>query len=132
MRGTAGIGVVLRDAAGQVLMWRCLRAPARSNNEAEYQAVISGLELLLAYYPQHQAICLTDSRIVVEQLAGRSAVRSATLQPLHARAAALAGQCSSLRLIAIPRELNQLADALAWEALSGRQQIARMLTNGAK
>jgi ribonuclease HI len=129
MRGTAGIGVVLRDAAGQVLMWRCLRAPARSNNEAEYQAVISGLGVLLAYYPQRQAICLTDSRIVVEQLAGRSAVRSAALQPLHARAAVLASQCPSLRIIAIPRELNRLADALAWEALSGRQQIAGILTH---
>jgi ribonuclease HI len=127
MRGIAGIGVVVRDAAGHVLMWRCLRAPARSNNEAEYQAVISGLGLLLAHYPGRHAICLTDSRIVVEQLAGRSAVRAAALQPLHARAAALASQCASLRLLAIPRELNQLADALAWEALSGRQQIAGLL-----
>lgn len=127
MRGVAGVGVVLRDVAGHVLMWRCLRAPARSNNEAEYQAVICGLGLLLEHYPQRQAICLTDSRIVVEQLAGRSAVRSVALQPLHARAAALAAQCLSLRFVAIPRELNQLADALAWEALEGRRAISNQL-----
>ena len=129
-RGVAGIGVVVRDSAGNVLTWRCLRRPAGTNNEAEYQAVIAGLELMLQCYPGRPVICLTDSRIAVEQIAGRSAVRAAALQPLHARTAALAGQFAQLRFVAIPRELNQLADALAWEALGGRRQIAHARHGG--
>lgn len=127
-RGVAGIGVVVRDAAGNVLTWRGLCAPAHTNNEAEYQALIAGLELMLQRFPGRPVICLTDSRIAVEQIAGRSAVRAAALQPLHARAMALAGQFAQLTFVAIPRELNQLADALAWEALAGRRMIARKLT----
>jgi len=55
-------------------------------------------------------------------------VRAAAGAPLHARAMALAGQFAQLTFVAIPRELNQLADALAWEALAGRRMIARKLT----
>lgn len=124
-RGVAGLGIVVRDAAGNVLTWRCLRAPASTNNEAEYQALIAGFELMLERYPGAPVCCMTDSRIAVEQIAGRSAVRAAALQPLHARACVLAGQFAQLRLLAIPRELNRLADALAWEALGGRRGVAR-------
>jgi ribonuclease HI len=123
-RGMAGIGIVVRDQAGSVVAWQCARAPALTNNEAEYQAIIAGLELMLARYPGAAVRCLTDSQIAVEQIAGRSAVRASALQPLHQRARALASQFDDLTFVAIPRELNRLADALAWEALTGRRGIA--------
>jgi ribonuclease HI len=121
--GMAGLGIVVRGARGQVLRTRCYRAPAQTCNEAEYQAVIAGLELMLRHYPEAPVRCLTDSRVVVEQLTGRSAVRAAALKPLHGRALALLRRFARIELVAIPRELNQLADALAWEALRGRQHI---------
>jgi len=123
--GIAGIGIVVRDRAGSVVAWQCARAPALTNNEAEYQAIIAGLELMLERYPGAVVRCLTDSRIAVEQLAGRSAVRAKALQPLHQRASALAQRFDAISFVAIPRELNRLADALAWEALTGRRGIAR-------
>jgi ribonuclease HI len=106
------------------MAWQCARAPALTNNEAEYQAIIAGLELMLERYPGAAVRCLTDSRIAVEQIAGRSAVRASALQPLHQRASALARQFDDLTFVAIPRELNRLADALAWEALAGQRGIA--------
>ena len=124
--GVAGIGIVVRDRAGSVVAWQCARAPALTNNEAEYQAIIAGLELMLERYPGAAVRCLTDSQIAVEQLAGRSAVRASALLPLHQRASALARQFDDLSFVAIPRELNRLADALAWEALTGRRGIARV------
>lgn len=42
---------------------------------------------------------------------------------LFEQARALCERLSALELIAIPRELNRVADALAWEALGGRQAI---------
>lgn len=125
-RGMAGLGVVVRDTAGLVLAWTCERAPAATNNEAEYLAVIAGLTFVLERYPGAIVRCLTDSRVVVEQLSGRNAVRAVALQPLHARALTLTRQCGKVTFIAIPRELNRLADALAWEALDGRGWLTRV------
>lgn len=123
--GIAGLGLVVRGPRGDVLRTRCLRAPAASCNAAEYQALIAGLELMLHTFPGAGVRCLSDSRLVVDQLAGRAAVREEGLRALHTRAQALTRQFARLELVAIPRELNRLADALAWEALGGRQMIIR-------
>lgn len=125
-RGIAGLGIVVRNEVGAVLAWSCERAPAITNNEAEYQAVIAGLIFVSRRYPGSSVRCLTDSRIVVEQLSGRHAVRAAVLQPLHARALEIVRRHGRVTFIAIPRELNRLADALAWEALDGRGWLARV------
>jgi len=122
-RGTAGLGLVVRNRAGRVVAWECATAPATTNNEAEYQAVIAGLALAQRRFPGAPLRCLTDSQIVVEQLAGRSRVRAASLLPLHTRATALARQAGHVTFVLIPRELNRLADALAWEALDGRRVV---------
>jgi ribonuclease HI len=126
-QGIAGVGAVVRGLDGRVLSWRCTCLPAHTNNEAEYQAVIFGLELARRRYPGVALRCLTDSRIVVDQLAGRSAVHAKALQPLHAHALALARRFDRIEFVAIPRALNRLADALAWEALTGRQGLMDFL-----
>jgi len=116
--GIAGLGIVVRGPAGQVLCTHCARAPAHTCNEAEYQALIAGLRFVLRAYPGVPVRCMTDSRVVVDQLTGRAAVRASPLQPLHAEARALVRRFPQIELVAIPRELNRLADALAWEALA--------------
>lgn len=122
-RGIAGIGLVLRSPRGEVLRTRCLRAPAATCVEAEYQAVIAGLDLALRHCHAARVRCMSDCQVVVEQIHGTNAVRVARLRPLHARAVELAARLPGLELISVPRELNRLADALAWEALGGRGQI---------
>lgn len=121
--GTAGIGLVVRGRRGEVVRTRCLRVPASTNVEAEYQAIIAGLDLLLRAFPGVAARCMSDSAVVVAQITGRAAVRAVNLRPLHTHALSLVARCPQLELVAIPRELNRLADALAWEALGGRTQI---------
>ena len=124
-RGVAGLGIVVRSAQGHVLQTRALRAPAATCNEAEYQALIAGLTFLHQRYPAHPLRCHSDSRVVVDQLLGRCAVRTGPLQPLYAEALVLMGLFPTIELLAIPRELNRLADALAWEALGGRVSLMR-------
>ncbi|WP_129674326.1 ribonuclease HI family protein [Candidatus Chloroploca sp. Khr17] len=123
--GTVGLGVVVRSPRGDVLRTRCLRAAAASCNAAEYQAVIAGLTLMLRLYPGTPVRCLSDSRLVIDQLTGRAAVREEALRALYVQAQALCQQFGQLELVAIPRELNRLADALAWEALGGRMALIR-------
>jgi len=122
-QGTAGIAAVLRAADGRVLSWRYARAAARTNNEAEYQAMILGLQLALQRAPSAAVRCLTDSRMIVDQVAGRSAVHALALKPLHVHVMALRQRFRRIEFVAIPRELNRLADALAWEALNGQQEL---------
>ncbi len=123
-RGMAGVAAVLRGPRGEILAWRHGCLPAATSNAAEYQAVIFGLQLVLERYGRARVRCLSDSQIAVEQLSGRAAVRSEGLAPLHAQAAALAAQLVHVTFVHIPREVNRLADALAWEALEGRRIFA--------
>lgn len=123
--GMAGIGIVVRTLHGRVLFWQGCQAPAHTNNEAEYQAVIAGLQVMQQHFPGIGVRCLTDSQIVVFQMTGQAAVRAAALQPLHQQATRLVQQIGSVEFLAIPRVLNRLADSLAWEALSGQWQLGK-------
>lgn len=123
--GLAGIGLVVRGARGELLRTDCRRAPAATCVEAEYQAIIAGLDLTLRAFPGAAVRCMSDSQVAVAQITGRYAVRAGSLRPLHERAVALVARFAHLELVAIPRELNRLADALAWEAIGGRGRIVR-------
>ncbi|MBX0331500.1 reverse transcriptase-like protein, partial [Oscillochloris sp. ZM17-4] len=107
-----------------ILAWRHGCLPAATSNAAEYQALIFGLQLVLERYGPAHVRCLSDSRVAVDQLSGRAAVRAEGLAPLHAQAAALAARMTHITFVHIPREVNRLADALAWEALEGRRIFA--------
>lgn len=109
----ASVGAVVCTPQGQVLLWRRTDVPARTSMEAEYQAVISGLEIIGRRYAGITVRCLSDCRMVIDQINGRRAVRAAGLKPLHTRAVELARALGQVEFIAIPRELNELADALA-------------------
>ncbi|WP_298821632.1 ribonuclease HI family protein [Chloroflexus sp.] len=128
-RNVAGLGVVVRTHQGTVLRAHCERAPAQSSNEAEYQALIAGLRLIRREFPGRRARCLTDSKLVVDQLQGVAAARTDAIRALYQTARELIDQFppTTLTLVHIPRSLNRLADALAWEALTGRHQLLKRI-----
>lgn len=110
---------MIRAPGGSILHWQHGILPAHTSNAAEYQAVIFGLQVVLGNYGSAALRCLSDSRVVVDQLSGRAAVRAPGLMPLHAQTVALLARLPPVTFVHIPRELNRLADALAWEALLG-------------
>ena len=115
-RGVA-VAVARRAPNGQILETACRVLPWMTNNEAEYEAFILGLELALARRDA-APIFLLDSQIVVGQGAGTFAVRDPRLAARHARATRLLAQLPEATVIFVPRERNLLADALAKEALA--------------
>ncbi len=123
--GRAGVGVVVRDGAGRVLQWRGGCVVAQTNNEAEYEALLFGLRLALAAYRGRVVRCLSDSRLVVDQLNGRAVSHTAALQQRYTAARRLCEQLGQVEVCYVPRAVNQLADALAWEALGGVGQLLR-------
>jgi ribonuclease HI len=117
--GPAAIGVVIQDEAGNTLAQISRRLGATTNNQAEYQAIISGLEKAISLGAKNVTI-KSDSELVVNQINGRYKIKNTALRPLYQKVVRLAGSLESLSVSYIPREQNSEADALANKALDGR------------
>jgi ribonuclease HI len=113
-----GVGAIVLDGRGQILLWSNRRLGKMTNNEAEYAGLVLALELALALKPRELRVYL-DSAVVVGQMNGRYGVKSRALKPWHRRACHLACQLRQVTYSHVPRERNRLADALANEALEG-------------
>ncbi len=111
-----GLGAVIKDERGKLIAWRNKPAHAMTCNEAEYAALIFALEQALEFSPRELRV-YTDSRLVAEQMRGWISVHSPTLKPLHRRARELCQRFPIVTIEHIPREHNQLADAIAAEAV---------------
>lgn len=90
-----------------------------TNNVAEYEAVLAGLDLATRMGAT-SATLRGDSQLVLRQLQGRYAVKAPALVPLHARAQQLLQGLRPVALEWIPREENARADALAKAAVEGK------------
>ncbi|MEV4530651.1 bifunctional RNase H/acid phosphatase [Streptosporangium sp. NPDC049304] len=116
--GPAGYGAVVKDAAdGQALVETAESIGTQTNNVAEYRGLIAGLTSLLALAGDGAKVEVRmDSKLVIEQMAGRWKIKNEGLRPLALEAAALARR---LRVTWrwIPREKNKDADRLANEAM---------------
>jgi ribonuclease HI len=110
--GPAGAGALVTDADGAVLAEIAEGLGVATNNVAEYTAAILGLERA-AELGATDVLLRSDSRLLIEQLAGRFKVKNAVLQQLHARAKAIASGFARIRYEHVRRELNTAADALA-------------------
>ena len=118
--GPAAIGVVIKDAAGKTVatVSRCLGAA--TNNQAEYQAVIAGLEKAISLGAR-QVLLKSDSELVVKQLMGRYKVKNAGMREMYSRVVQLTGKLEKFSAVNIPRGQNAQADALCNEALDGEK-----------
>jgi ribonuclease HI len=123
--GPAGIGAVVTSPEGDVLAEVAEGIGVATNNVAEYRAAIEGLRA--ARDLGAQAVTLrADSRLLIEQLAGRFRVKNPTLQRLHQEARSILKEFGEVKLEHVPRAFNAAADALAnrgvdeWLAEEGR------------
>ncbi len=114
--GPAAIGVVIQDEIGQILETISLCLGKATNNQAEYRAMIAGLEKARDIGATGVEIC-SDSELVVRQLSGEYKVKNASLTPLYLKTQQLCRSFSSFKVNYIPREKNAKADKLANMAL---------------
>ena len=99
----------------------------RTNNEAEYQALIDGLKAVAEWNPDRLEIYL-DSKLVVEQVNGTYRVKKAELQPLYTEVKHLLGGFGEVEIKHVERESNKGADKLANMALDA--QVKKALPRG--
>lgn len=114
--GHAALGVVIEDEQGMRLRGLHRYLGQRTNNEAEYQALIEGLQAVKEWKPDAVEVYL-DSKLVVEQLHGRYKVKAKELLPLHRHAQELLAQLPVRKIEHVERARNRGADYLANKAI---------------
>jgi ribonuclease H / adenosylcobalamin/alpha-ribazole phosphatase len=110
--GPAGIGVHITDADGRTVAEIAKGIGVATNNVAEYTAAIEGLARAKELGAT-EVLLRSDSRLMIEQLAGRFKVKNPTLQRLHAEVRAIALTFDRISYEHIRREFNKEADRLA-------------------
>ncbi len=114
--GPASIGAVVYDENGREAHTVSRRLGRATNNEAEYQAAIAGLEAALGLGGGDVELRM-DSQLVIRQLQFRYKVRNPRLQPFFNRILELRRQFNTFTMEHVRREQNKRADELANLAL---------------
>lgn len=119
--GPAGFGLVIYDNKQNILYKNSKYIGIKTNNEAEYAALINALEWLennKDNFSISKINLFSDSQLLVRQIQGVYKVKAIHLKPLHALCLSL------LKSIDLPytftdvrREKNTLADSLANDAM---------------
>lgn len=110
--GPAGFGVQVEDARGKVLAELSEYLGIKTNNFAEYSALLAALRFAL----EHGHRCLrvvADSELMVKQMKGQYRVNSPELRPLYEQAKSLVRQLGRFEIQHVLREKNRNADKLA-------------------
>lgn len=114
--GPAAIGVVIRDESGNILNEFGKRIGVGTNNEAEYKALVYGLNALKKL-DIDSCVCNLDSELVVKQLNGQYKVKEPRMRILYDEVKELAKGFVEINFVHVPRKDNSHADKLVNEAL---------------
>jgi len=125
--GPAGVGVVFSNEKEQLVKKYSKEIGERTNNEAEYEAVIFALQKSKQLFGKEKVKKMDfeirgDSELIVRQLRGEYKVQEEKLFPLFIKIHNLKMDFGKIVFREIPREQNREADKLANEAMDSREQ----------
>jgi probable phosphoglycerate mutase len=120
--GPAGAGALVRDELGNAVAAVSKFLGRRTNNYAEYEAVILAFEELAALVPAEERESTLvevklDSLLVVRQMQGEWKVKHPDMKTQQARLSKAASVFGTITFMHVPRAQNSDADALANEAM---------------
>jgi probable phosphoglycerate mutase len=122
--GPAGYGVSVLGPDGAIAAELSGYLGLKTNNFAEYSALLAALEWALANGVTHLRV-VSDSELMVKQMQGRYKVSSPGLKPLHDEARARAKKLAMFRIEHVLRGKNKRADALANAAMDSGMKGAK-------
>lgn len=114
--GPAGCGAVLSLPDGEVVARLNKYLGKTTNNVAEYQGLLLGLQAAKDHGAAKLEVRL-DSELIVRQLNGQYKVKSPLLKPLYEQARGLLQAFDSVTIVHVRRENNREADKLANQAM---------------
>jgi ribonuclease HI len=114
--GPAAIGVTIKDDKGKLVDSISRHIGKATNNQAEYRAIIAGLEKAVKMGAR-EVEALTDSELVVKQINGKYRVKNTSLRLLYEEVVKLIGTLEKFSIRHIPRIRSTEVDSLANKAL---------------
>jgi ribonuclease HI len=119
--GKSASGYMICDSDGNPLLEKSFYNGIRTNNEAEYLAVVAALESVAEAYGYNVELELySDSRLIINQLAGTFKIKSGSLAPINKAIKEQLAKFNRYALHNVPREnrfisrvdksLNELLD----------------------
>lgn len=97
-------------------------APGNTNNIAEYQAMIVGLQWLIDNgFADAPVAVFGDSNMIIQQMAGNWGANGGRYYPFYVQAKNLRDQFSDISFTWIPREQNVECDKLSRSATATEQ-----------
>ncbi len=115
--GPAALGAVIQDASGKTLQEYSEYLGERTNNDAEYEAVVFALKKLKQLIGKEKTKnakieVRMDSELVVRQLSGQYKVEEERLALLFMKVWNLKTDFGGVSFTHIPREKNRAADRM--------------------
>jgi len=117
--GSAGAGVWITDREGKEIVRMSRYLGHKTNNEAEYWALLLGLREAKRLGGNSIRI-FTDSELIERQVKGLYRVKDLNLKILHRTVIRNLREFASFEIESIPREQNREADRLANQAIQRR------------
>jgi ribonuclease HI len=118
--GPAAIAAVLADPDGEILEERSEAIGHATNNVAEYQALLLGIEHARGLGARELEL-VGDSELIARQVRGEYRVKDAALRELHSRVKAALAGFDRWSIRNVPREDNAHADRLVNEVLDANE-----------
>ena len=120
--GLTGISVVIKSPQGiETTHGFRVDEITCSNNQAEYEALIMGLEMLIGLRA-HAVDIFGDSQLVVNQVKGIFKCQSVSMLPYYVVTLHLLSQIQITNATYIPRFMNKKANDVAQKALNFRRR----------
>ena len=113
--GPAGIGCIAYDGESTLFTISAYIGET-TNNQAEYRALLKGVEKLISLSVKNVE-CFLDSQLIVNQLNGLYKVRNLDLKPLYDKIIKLTSKFNSISFTHIERSKNKEPDKLVNIAL---------------
>ena len=114
--GPAGIGIVVMDHDDRQVAKVSSYIGRRTNNFAEYTALIRALKIAI-YFKTKSLKIRTDSELVVKQINGEYKIKHEQIKQLYDQAIQLIRSVEKCKIEHIPRTQNEKADYLAKKAV---------------
>jgi ribonuclease HI len=128
--GESGVGVIVKDERGTVVLSLNGYIGRATNNIAEYTALITLLERMRLLSCSKLTVH-SDSELMVHQVNGKYKVKNRKLKLLHARVLELRSALPfAVEMRYVPRTENRDADRLANLGIESREPLPRIGSSG--
>jgi ribonuclease HI/pterin-4a-carbinolamine dehydratase len=125
--GPSALGYAILDMQDNVVKKEGIYLGITTNNQAEYRALLVGLENALQMGVKELHVYM-DSLLVINQVQGIWKIKNQELLPLHTAIRKLLPKFDHVALSHVPRALNSLADSMVNEALDAVEDDAAVIS----